>query len=97
MVILVKTFFVPFFRKNVAKQTIVYLLQTTMLSKSPVSHNASSNNHEDIASNSLSSNVEAQPLVDLCCVICTGDNIEQEATGYLVTSITTGTSKISQQ
>lgn len=68
-----------------------------MLCKSPVGHYKSSNYKEDITSNRLCGNIEAQPLINLCCVICTSHNIEQKPAWNLVPSASLRATQIAEQ
>lgn len=73
-----------------------YLSQTAVLCKSPVGHYKSSNYKEDITSNRLCGNIEAQPLINLCCVICTSHNIEQKPAWNLVPSASIRATQIAE-
>lgn len=73
------------------------LLQTPVLCKSPIGHDTSSNHKKNITSNSLCSNVESYPLIDLCRIICTCNNIEEKATWDLISTIPFRPTKIPQQ
>lgn len=68
-----------------------------MLRKGPIGHDRSSDHEEDIARNGLRCNVETQPLINLCGVVCTSNNVEQEAMRNLISSIPIWAAKIPQQ
>ncbi|PNX84012.1 hypothetical protein L195_g040064, partial [Trifolium pratense] len=72
------------------------LLQATVLSKSPVGHRKSTNSKENITDNGLRCNVEAQPLVDLCCIVCTSNNIEEKAAWDLISTFSSRSTEIPQ-
>lgn len=55
-----------------------------MLGKGPVRHYGSCYHHENKTRYSLCRNVEAQPLIDLSCIVRTSHNVEQESTRDLV-------------
>jgi len=57
------------------KEKKKYLFQALVLCEGPIGHDRSSNRKKDIASNGLCSNVETEPLIDLCCVISTSHNV----------------------
>jgi hypothetical protein len=67
-----------------------------VLSKSPVGHDKSSNSEEDITGDGLCCNVEAQPLVDLCGIVCTSNNIEEKAAWDLISTFSSRSTEIPQ-
>jgi hypothetical protein len=73
-----------------------YLLQAPVLSKSPVGHDKSSNSEEDITGNGLCCNIESQPLVDLCGIVCTSNNIEEKAAWDLISTFSSRSTEIPQ-
>lgn len=68
-----------------------------MLRKGPIGHDKSGDHKEDIPSNGLRRNVETQPLINLRSVICTSNDVEQEAARNLISSIPIWAPKIPQQ
>jgi len=73
------------------------LLQTAVLAKRPVGHDSCRHDKEDVTCHSLRSNVETDPLVDLSGVIGARHDVEQEATGDLVTAAAAWASEVPQQ
>lgn len=67
-----------------------------MLGKSPIGHDSSSNHKENVTCDSLRCNVEAQPLIDLSCIICTCNDIEEKALRDLVSTFAIRSAKILQ-
>lgn len=82
--------------KNAKNDKETNLLQAPVFCESPVGHDESSNCDKYITGNGLRSNVEAQPLVDLCCIIGTSDDIEKKAAWDLVSTFSSRSAKIPQ-
>lgn len=82
--------------KNAKNDKETNLLQAPVLCESPVGHDESGDRNKYVTRNGLRSNVEAQPLVDLCCIICTSNNIEEKAAWDLVSTFSSRSAKIPQ-